>query len=98
MYTFGSSLEPLAMDDDEEKPDSSTSHFMTNTSRIDVTEPPDSTKLLRYPSFLKDVVPVAQQAVLEEGDLLFMPPECVLRKPWLEAEPDLSCRTAGGTR
>ncbi|KAL8286883.1 hypothetical protein RQP46_003889 [Phenoliferia psychrophenolica] len=56
------------------EPDSTTSIYMSNTARIDVTDPPDSPQVTRFPDFVRDVVPIAQQAVLEEGDLLFMPP------------------------
>jgi hypothetical protein len=71
MYTFGSPVLPTDLDPDTE---STTSHMMINTSRIDVTLSPSSAGLARYPEFVDKVVPVAQQAVLEEGDLLFMPP------------------------
>ncbi|KAL8286905.1 hypothetical protein RQP46_003911 [Phenoliferia psychrophenolica] len=58
----------------KEEPDSTTSIYMSNTARIDVTDPPDSSQVARFPDFVRDVVPISQQAVLEEGDLLFMPP------------------------
>lgn len=66
MYTYG----PSNTEDDEEEVNSS-SHYMTNTSRVDVTAPVDKS---RFPKFTEEVAPIAQQAVLSEGDLLFMPP------------------------
>ncbi|GAA5866057.1 hypothetical protein JCM3774_000009 [Rhodotorula dairenensis] len=62
------------------------SEYMTNTSSLDVTvsppplassSPDDSTlsPCRPYPArFLQDVVPHARQAVLQEGDVLVMPP------------------------
>lgn len=47
---------------------------MTNTSRIDVSLPADAELLKRYPKFLKEVIPVAEQEILKPGDVLFMPP------------------------
>lgn len=47
---------------------------MTNTSRIDVSLPADAESLKRYPKFLEEVTPVAEQAILRPGDVLFMPP------------------------
>ena len=49
--------------------------LMTNTARVDVTLPPtDAALRRRHPSFVARVAPVAQQTVLEAGDLLFLPP------------------------
>lgn len=73
MYTFGSDPPPLSVDE-EEPEDTSTAHYMTNTSRIDVTLSPSSPSWDRFPSFVRSVAPLAQQAILGEGDMLFMPP------------------------
>lgn len=74
MSNFGSKS-PIDQDDDEgEEDDSSTSHYMTNTSRVDVTQDPASAYYARFPHFVEHVVPLAKQAVVEPGDLLFMPP------------------------
>lgn len=62
-----------------------TTDYMTNTSTIDVTLPlpsttspltvPDSSNGGNYPKkWLEEVEPVAQQIVLEAGDVLVMPP------------------------
>ncbi|GAA5992977.1 hypothetical protein JCM10908_000781 [Rhodotorula pacifica] len=52
--------------------------YMTNTSSLDVTVPPppsSATKPTPYPpEFLEHVRPHARQGVLEEGDVLVMPP------------------------
>lgn len=43
--------------------------------RVDVLLPPSDPSLARkHPLFVRDVVPVARQAVLGPGDLLFLPP------------------------
>jgi hypothetical protein len=63
--------------------------YMTNTSSLDVTAPPpllslsDSGRLQPTssssppypPQFVRHVLPHARQAVLEEGDVLVMPPK-----------------------
>lgn len=46
-------------------------HFMGNTARIDVF----SEDALVSSAYTHDVLPHAQQAILREGDLLFMPPK-----------------------
>lgn len=43
-------------------------HLMGNTSRVDVMSP------TLPPAFVRDVVPLAEQAELHPGDLLFLPP------------------------
>lgn len=48
--------------------------LMTNTTRVDVLADGDDTS--RYPEFVANVMPLAKQIVLEEGDLFFMPPGC----------------------
>ncbi|KAF8078066.1 hypothetical protein FPV67DRAFT_1463986 [Lyophyllum atratum] len=45
-------------------------HSMSNTSRVDVF----STKTEEFPNFANAVVPEAMTAVLEPGDLLYIPP------------------------
>lgn len=66
MYPFGST--------DEESLQAS---YMTNTSKVDVllscTGQVDSIKA-SYPDFVNKVMPEAMQIVLEEGDMLVMPP------------------------
>jgi hypothetical protein len=71
MYTYGSSTPLLPSSNGSE--DTSTAHYMTNTSQIDVTLSPSSNSYDRAPLFLENIAPLAQQAVLEEGDMLFIP-------------------------
>lgn len=52
---------------------------MSNTTRLDLTRPLSPADVLLYPNFVRDVEPVSMQAVLEPGDLLFMPPGLVSR-------------------
>lgn len=86
MSTFGSRRPD---DDDTDEP--ATTDYMTNTSTVDVTEPlPNSSTqadvdprrespLSTYNrAWLEQVEPVAQQIVLEAGDILVMPPGSVL--------------------
>ncbi|KAI5474739.1 hypothetical protein MNV49_002540 [Pseudohyphozyma bogoriensis] len=68
MSTFGSSSTTSSSSE------STTTHLMTNTSRIDVTLHLSHPSLSAFPKFEEEVVPVSMQAVLEKGDLLFMPP------------------------
>lgn len=54
--------------------------FMDNTAQIDVfkvslTKPGSSSCSVQEQLFQKEVLPLARQAILEEGDLLFMPPK-----------------------
>jgi hypothetical protein len=60
-------------DDPSQNVSSSSHSYMSNTTQIDVMLPPGEL-LDRFPDFVEKVVPVARQAELEEGDLLFMPP------------------------
>ena len=61
----------------------SESPCMSNTSRVDVFQPPDrgaNTDVAEpppsetFPAFWEEVVPVATSVTLEPGDLLFFPP------------------------
>ncbi|KAG8902092.1 hypothetical protein FRB99_004846 [Tulasnella sp. 403] len=49
------------------------SDAMSNTSRVDVFERSESS-ISSFPRFRSDVLPFAQYAILEPGDLLFFPP------------------------
>ncbi|KAK4046440.1 hypothetical protein OIO90_006562 [Microbotryomycetes sp. JL221] len=49
-------------------------YLMTNTSSLDVTLAPDDSRLSRHVDFKNHVASIARQAVLEEGDILVMPP------------------------
>ncbi|KAI8456143.1 hypothetical protein BY996DRAFT_4579952 [Phakopsora pachyrhizi] len=50
------------------------SNFMNNTSQVDIFEK-DLKKLQeKFPQFVEQVLPQAMQVVLEEGDMLVMPP------------------------
>ncbi|KAM0755205.1 Clavaminate synthase-like protein [Meredithblackwellia eburnea MCA 4105] len=69
MSTYGLPASPSSQTN--EQGESTSSMYMTNTARIDVTDP---SQFRRFPEFEREVVPVAMQAVLEEGDLLYMPP------------------------
>lgn len=76
--------------DGSARPNNSTGaaeEYMTNTSSLDVTLPPpssdsdnktkpgpSSTPPPYPPQFLQHVLPHARQAVLDEGDVLVMPP------------------------
>ena len=74
--------------------------LMGNTARVDVTKPVEEQGA--FPEFVRDVLPVAQQAVLEEGDLLFMPPGsvsfCSRVGPMCKTGADHVRDTGGGTR
>lgn len=88
MTTFGSPTSPLHEDEDEEASTSTINNYMINTSRIDVTLPPSlptprsnltsccGEKKNSPPEsdYLTHVAPFARQAILREGDLLFMSP------------------------
>lgn len=77
MTTFGappSSSSSTALPTSPELDESSTSVYMSNTARIDVTDAPGSSPLATFPDYVAHVLPVAKQAVLEEGDMLYMPP------------------------
>jgi len=80
MAAFGGVLSTKA-DSVEQEGDSTATDFMTNTSTIDVTQTlpsssitsPDQTSQCP-PAYLQTVEPMAQQIVLEAGDILVMPP------------------------
>lgn len=73
MYAYGGA--PVAPNENEcEESTSTASSYMTNTSQVDVSLAVDSKELATFSKYVKNVVPVAQQAILKEGDLLFMPP------------------------
>ncbi|KAG0144334.1 hypothetical protein CROQUDRAFT_709804 [Cronartium quercuum f. sp. fusiforme G11] len=71
---FQSEMYPFGSTDEEE---SLQATYMTNTSQVDVisscTNDIDSIKV-SYPNFVEKVMPEAMQVVLEEGDLMIMPP------------------------
>lgn len=46
---------------------------MSNTSQVDVFRSPEKDSSDQYPLFHQEVVPQAMYAVLEPGDLLFIP-------------------------
>lgn len=79
MYPYGS---PDAVQGDSDQPDSVQSQYMTNTTQVDVLATCETTKpgvyednqTKRFPRFFEFVAPVAQQAVLEPGDMLYLPP------------------------
>lgn len=67
-------------EDNEDHRNAAAQQFMDNTAQIDVFEAsqpfPGQTKLpLHIRRFREEVLPHARQAILEEGDLLFMPPK-----------------------
>ncbi|KAM0786248.1 hypothetical protein ACM66B_007047 [Microbotryomycetes sp. NB124-2] len=64
----------IANEKDPSQNSSTTSHLLTNTSRIDVTLSEDQMTSEEYCEFKRNVVPMARQAVLEAGDVLVMPP------------------------
>ncbi|KAK4049939.1 hypothetical protein OIV83_003763 [Microbotryomycetes sp. JL201] len=76
MNAFGTSNSDESGFDTGREPDDkvSTSHLLTNTSRIDVTRPIEDMDAKTAAEFRQNVEPVAQQAVLNAGDMLVMPP------------------------
>jgi hypothetical protein len=78
MYPFGSSSSASSEGEGEdgEEEAAGASSYMGNTTQVDVTIPPSDLRE-PFPDFVKKVVPVARQAELQEGDLLFMPPGSV---------------------
>lgn len=73
MYTF-SLTGNSECDEGEGEGASASSNYMTNTSRINVAASSIESLGSRFPQFVENVIPVARSAVLEPGDLLFMPP------------------------
>lgn len=61
---------------DEEAGNAASRQYMANTAQIDVfAASVRSVDDKRDQDFQKQVLPSAMQAILEEGDLLFMPPK-----------------------
>lgn len=69
MYAF----DPAASGDATES--TPTTSYTTNTSRVPIFGGPSEDSLKRFPAFHREVVPHSLEAVLEPGDLLFMPPK-----------------------
>lgn len=75
MYPFG-----IAPGDKDRVDDRETlqANYMTNTSQVDVLDSvnKDRVGFLRenFPDFVDKVMPEASQIILEEGDMLIMPP------------------------
>lgn len=66
-------------DDDGDQRNAAAQLFMDNTAQIDVfkasTQIEDEACSTQMKLFQEEVLPLAKQAILEEGDLLFMPPK-----------------------
>jgi hypothetical protein len=72
MYPFGESSE---IGNGIEGQDTTSSNYMTNTSRVDVAGSNSLADLSsRFPKFVENVLPLAQSAILQAGDVLVMPP------------------------
>jgi hypothetical protein len=81
MYPFGTPTSGQESGHPEEEiQDRNTlqANYMTNTSQVDVFGSVDQDRLPefrgRFPHFVDKVMPEALQIVLEEGDMLVMPP------------------------
>ncbi|POW18050.1 hypothetical protein PSTT_00127 [Puccinia striiformis] len=81
MYPFGST--PPTIDRPEEEEDRNDketlqANYMTNTSQVDVLGSVERDRSdefrTRFPNFVEKVMPEALQIILEEGDMLVMPP------------------------
>lgn len=76
-------LEEEEQDSDDEQCEdgrnAAAQQFMDNTAHIDVFEASGEVDKGKAPTqvsrFREEVLPLARQAILEEGDLLFMPPK-----------------------
>lgn len=71
MDAFGAAA-AAASNEDEEM--AGATALMSNTTRLDLTLSPSDPSLANAVEYQNTVVPLSQQAVLEPGDMLFMPP------------------------
>lgn len=81
MYPFGTTAFDSTDDSGKEPSNESLqASYMTNTSQVDVIQwcegETDSLLFMKadFPEFVDKVIPEAMQVVLEEGDLMIMPP------------------------
>ncbi|KAH9465371.1 hypothetical protein Pst134EA_013257 [Puccinia striiformis f. sp. tritici] len=82
MYPFGSTPptidRPEEEDQDHDDKETLQANYMTNTSQVDVLGSVEPDRLdefrTRFPNFVEKVMPEALQIILEEGDMLVMPP------------------------
>lgn len=67
------------LEGDEDQRNAAAQQFMHNTAQIHVFEASSKVEEDDAPAYLRqfreEVLPFARQAILEEGDLLFMPPK-----------------------
>lgn len=66
--------------EDGDERNAAAQQYMDNTAQIDVFEASakadnESNRTTQIRRFREEVLPFARQAILEEGDLLFMPPK-----------------------
>lgn len=79
MYPFGS-LQDEDLPESEGLDSSLQAQYMGNTSQVDVLATCEQNldalteQRKRFPKFFEHAAPLSQQAILEPGDLLFLPP------------------------
>lgn len=64
----------LAYSVEAEEGSTAAKQYMDNTSRVAILKQPSEVLWERYPSFKDRVYPSSLEAVLDPGDMLFMPP------------------------